>query len=639
MGLMSLLRLFFALNFGDTVAAVEWTDLLTAFVIGVRFDQVVAMFVLLPLLIGLPWFRMTWTPVRWVWLAYLTATVSGITLLSLADIRFYHQFDSHLNFLAVEYIDGGPLFWNLILSDSRFTSFIAIWIMITVGCLFGFKRLYRATAVAPQRRSWVNHFVYFLVFLAACGLGIRGRVGLAPIDWGVAYFSDDRFVNQLALNGIYTLGRNLNEINHDPRLSLLDERDRYPFVDFAAGLDSVRTWLHQDGDQWLEPDRSLLRLRMQPPGSIGFQPNVVVVLMESWQAANTGVLGSGRNLTPHFDSLANRGILFDNFYANGMRTNYGLGGVLCSFPSLPGRAILKRYDALHPFVSLSEILHQRGYFNAFIYGGDLAFDNVEGFFTAKKYDRFYGQNDFSSESAFSKWGVPDHLLFEAAVDLLGRLPRPFQATILTLSNHEPFDLPDSSVRLYFDNADSSKEFNSQVYADFALGRFVKAVSSEPMFDSTLFLFTSDHSRLLNGRLALEPNNFHTPLLIYAPWLLGDSGRVVSVFGGQVDILPTLMGILGDDYTHASWGRDLLNLTPGDSGFATMNRFDRIAFIDNSYMYVELLGREPSLHSTPELDRTVADISKTHREELAVRQRRLRTYMQIADQLSTPGQGR
>ena len=631
------LRLLFALHFHEQIANTDTLDVLEGFVIGLRFDQVVVLFVLLPLILVLPWVNLQWRAVRKLILSYLAIVFSLTFLLILIDIRFYAYFHSHLNFMAVDYLDEGSIVWSMIAADPRFYFFILIWLTFTLVFVVLLHLLYGRAKVLPYRRAWSNQLAYFLLAITLVFVGIRGRVGISPIDWGVAYYSQDHFLNQLALNGVYTLSRTILEENNDPRLSYLSERERFPFVPFSAGLDTVQAMLGQEGDEWLEPSQSLLRRTRQPQSTVDFQPNIVLVLMESWTAQNTGALGSNRGLTPNFDKLASQGILFTNFYANGIRTNYGLSAILCSFPSLPGRAVMKRYNAWHPFRTLSEILHDRGYYNAFVYGGDLAFDNMEGFFTEKRYDCFYGDSYFGREHAFSKWGVPDHIVFEKTIPMMDSLPRPFQLTVLTISNHEPFDLPDSSVQRYMDASDSSRIFNSQIYADHALGQFITELKTKPFSDSTIYIFTADHARFGSGKYRGDPQDFHVPLLLYSPGILGTEGRRIETFGSQIDIIPTLMGLLGGDYVHASWGRNLLKL-PGDGpGFAPMNVFDHISSIDRDYFYFEVLGHKTALYETEMLGQVSKDVKDIKQADFVRIQRRLRIYVQIAEQLSTPGQ--
>jgi hypothetical protein len=628
-------RLVFYLSSSELASdAGMWTTF-KAFAVGARFDQIVVLFMLSPLLLVLPWINLRLPFMRIAATIYATVFFACSVFLMLADMRFYAYFDSHLNYLAYEYIGEGSMFWDLIATDQRFVPFMAIWLVVSVVFFFFIRKTLSWTRTVAHRYSWKAQIIYFTAFLVLAIVGMRGRLGIAPMDWGMAVVGQNHFVNQLALNGIYTLGKSLAEEGHDPRLSYRGESERFPFVPFDKGLDFVQSMLYQPGDEWLDPDSSLLRKTTQPDNSLSFRPNIVFVIMESWAARNTGVLGSPRDLTPHFDSLAGHGILFSNFYASGTRTNYGLGASLCAFPSLPGRAILKRYNARHPFVTISEILHERGYRNYLAYGGDLVFDNVEGFFRRKNYDAFFGEGYFGAENGFSKWGIPDHILFDRVTKLIDSLPRPMQLTVLTLSNHEPYDLPDSSVQRYLDNTDSSRHFNAQLYADFAVGEFIEKMSHNPIFDSTIFVFTSDHTRFRVGRFYLDPEVFRVPLLIYAPGILGADGIVIDQYGCQTDIIPTLMGLLGGDYTHQSWGRDLLKLDDDDRGFAVMNVLDRIGYVDPDFFYFERLGQIPSLVATGSLEFGGWDLKDIRPEECQRIQQRLHTYLQIAEQLCTP----
>jgi phosphoglycerol transferase MdoB-like AlkP superfamily enzyme len=326
-------------------------------------------------------------------------------------------------------------------------------------------------------------------------------------------------------------------------------------------------------------------------------------------------------------------VLFTHFFANGVRTSFGLPAVLGSYPSLPGRSIMGRYDAPHPFRAISEILHERGYFNAFVYGGDLAFDNIQGFFTNKQYDRFIGENDFEGDQTFSKWGVPDHILLHRAAAMVDSLPRPFQMTVLTLSNHEPYDLPDSSGCKFSGDADSSKLFNAQLYADKTLGLFLKALDALNILDSTIVILTADHARYEVSRLVLDPETFRIPLLILGPSDRVTPGHIVEIAGSQTDILPTVLGLLGGQYEHASWGRDLLRLADNDPGFAMINLGNRIGCVTRDQFYLEWLGRQTALYDYSSLRTDPVDISSVHPEQFRALQRRTRAFMQIAEQLS------
>lgn len=629
--LFAAFRTAFLVIYSDALAGLGWFDMVEAYLVGSRFDMVIVLFILLPLILVLPWVDIRRRGVRTATCIYLAVTASSACALLLIDLRFFAHFGSRLSFLAYEYLGHPGAVWDLVASDRWLAPSILIWIGLSVGIGWGLLRLIGGVARMRHRPPWSARIGWFVVLLGLAVLGIRGRVGLSPLDWGVAYFSDNHVLNQSALNGVYTLARNYTEDDGDMRLSNLAENERYPFVALGEAIDTVRSLLHQPADVWLDSGLSVRRTTIQPEAPRGYPPNVVFVIMESWSAANTGCLGSPHDLTPRFDSLARHGLLLENFYANGIRTSFGLPAVLGGFPALPGRSIMGRYDAVHPFRAISEVLAERHYTNVFIYGGDLVFDNMQGFFKAKQYHRFYGEEELGIEHGFSKWGIPDHIMFELASDIIDSLPRPFHATILTLSNHEPWDLPDSSRRRYFDDADTSRLYNAQLYADWSLGCFFDEISKRPVFDSTIFVLTADHARFGIGRYPMDPAHFRIPLLILGSGV-PDSAQVVPICGSQVDILPTLMGLLGGSYEHASWGRDLLRLGSDDTGLAWMTAHDRIGLIAANRFYLEWLGRSQALYDATALDEKRVLGDQNNPEALQPWQTWTRHYYQAAEQL-------
>ncbi|MDF1544159.1 MAG: sulfatase-like hydrolase/transferase [bacterium] len=633
--LFAFLRLIFLIQLKDFSADLSVSLVLNSFLIGIRFDTVILLLALTPIILILPLVRMNQKGVRVGMVSYLTTAYVVLIILSLIDMRFFTYFESRLNYLAYEHLGEGNLVWDLALVDAGAFWSLVGWFLLSLLSFFVFRFFYQAFQTKPAG-TWTRRLVLYLLLILVAGIGIRGRIDLAPLSWSAAYFSTNDFANQMALNPTYTLGKSYFESNHDPRLVYLSESDRFPFVPFDSALSKTRATLYQTGDIWLQPDSSLLRLTVQPQVPRDRQPNVVIFLMESWAGRYTGALGDRRHLTPHFDSLAAHGLLFHNCYANGMRTNYGIAATLCSFPALPGRSIMKRYKANQPFVSLPRILSERGYQNCFMYGGDLQFDNMEGFLRVQGYSRFRGQDNFPFAERFSKWGIPDHRLFDLALEQIDSLDQPFNLTLMTLSNHEPFELPDSSLERYDCQTDSCRELNSQIYADYAIGRFMEDAREMEFFDNTIFLFISDHTRLRTGNYYIDPPLHRIPWLIYAPALIGDSAQTIDKYCGQVDFLPTLMHLLGGDYQQASWGRNLFRLDDSDNGYAIMSVFERIGLLNEDYFYLEHIGIGSSLIPTESLDRPGQHIIKDQPKQLRALQKKLRSLMQAADQLSTPG---
>jgi phosphoglycerol transferase MdoB-like AlkP superfamily enzyme len=229
--------------------------------------------------------------------------------------------------------------------------------------------------------------------------------------------------------------------------------------------------------------------------------------------------------------------------------------------------------------------------------------------------------------------MADHILFETLAAEIKSFPRPFQLSILTLSFHDPYNIPDERFALYGDTIPDYKMLNCFYYSDWAVGQFVRQIKEQPVFDSTIFVFTSDHCAHQSPRYPLSPEKFHIPLLIYSPRLLGDTAVMVTASASQVDILPTLIGLTGINTTQYSWGRNLLDLSPDDSGLAVIVSGKKLGLIEGTQLYFHWVGISESLYDlneTPYLENNLMEIYPGRAGEMA---RYLNSYIQLADYLS------
>ncbi len=308
------------------------------------------------------------------------------------------------------------------------------------------------------------------------------------------------------------------------------------------------------------------------PASSGKRPNVVVILMESFTARYIGACGSDDDFTPEFNRLAEQGTLFDRCFSSGTHTHQANYSVLAGMPNLPRHEALMEDYALgtQKLPALPEVLKQRGYSTTYLYNGDFAWENMRGFFKGQGIDRFIGRDDFDRGRFFDRtWGVCDHDLFERANQEFSKAREPFFAAVLTLSNHAPFELPQP---LPFPATTTEGSLNKRIdalrYADWALGRFFEQARKETYFQNTLFVLVGDHGFSVAPILTeLRLLRFHVPLLFYAPNLLGEQGRRISTVASQNDVIPTILGLLGNGSPWRHWGRDLFSLPPEDPGMA------------------------------------------------------------------------
>jgi phosphoglycerol transferase MdoB-like AlkP superfamily enzyme len=291
--------------------------------------------------------------------------------------------------------------------------------------------------------------------------------------------------------------------------------------------------------------------------------------MESFAASHTGVLGSNLNLTPEFDHLSREGVLFSNLFSKGSRTNRALSGTLLSFPALPRLiAITKDPSKQQPYSCLAQILKQRNYQSHFLFGGNLAYDNMRGFFTPQGFDYFHSEPDFAKSTWRGHWGVDDHQLFNKAIDIIQQQPSPLLLTIKTSTNHDPYQIPSNNDFKPYDTKDhDALKSNAFRYSDWALGQFMQQLKKTDQYDNTIFVILGDHGFSTSGRqktLSLSLETYHTAGLIIAPELTpGINARIA----GQVDIIPSVLALLGGQWRHQSWGKNLFT-EPSPLDFAT-----------------------------------------------------------------------
>jgi phosphoglycerol transferase MdoB-like AlkP superfamily enzyme len=629
----ALYRLLFLLTYMKMIRVSPIGEILNSFWIGFRFDSVILSAIVLPLMLisMLPFIGFAKKVVRTIFVVVLSVIFGLIFLISTADLAFFDHFGSRMNYWAIEYIEYPGLFLYSAVSHAGFWKLFALWVVITAVFIFVIRKIFRKVARFRPSAGILSQTAVYILATALLVFGVRGRIGMKALDWGTAFFSENHIINQLSLNSVFTLFHSVYEELKDGRALFGQTESRFAFYDDTEAYATVIDMLGLTDSETLG-DFSL-KHRIRGGELREYYPNVVIIIMESWSADHIGALGAPFGITPAFDNLSSQGILFSNFYANGIRTNRGIPAVLCSFPSLPGRSIMKRYAADYPFRSIADILKEHGYTSIFAYGGDIEFDNMRGFLKAFGYDRFYSEDDFGKENRLGKWGIPDHIVFNDLVTGITRFPRPFNLTIMTLSNHEPYLIPDDRFRIYDDSVPDSKILNTFYYSDWAVGNFIDCLRQYPVFDSTIFVFTADHYPHQSSKHPLDPNNFHIPLLIYAPGILGTEGRIIERAASQVDVVPTVAGLLDLETEIYVWGRDQLSLPENDPGFAVIADGAKLGLIEGSKFFFHWIDATKKLHDLsdePYLEQNLADSLP---DTAFLMETRLDSYIQLAHLLS------
>jgi phosphoglycerol transferase MdoB-like AlkP superfamily enzyme len=287
------------------------------------------------------------------------------------------------------------------------------------------------------------------------------------------------------------------------------------------------------------------------------RPNILVIILESFTSKIIGPLGGLSDITPNFNRLIREGILFDNFYASGDRTDKGLVSVLSGYPAQPLSSIINYPEKTQHLPHLSRFLQKMGYHNSFVYGGDIGFANMESYLTTGGFSNITEDDAFAQSLDNSKWGVPDHYVFERLLQECDTALHPFFKVMLSLSSHEPFEVPMETV---IQGGDERSLFlNACYYTDKSLGTFIEQAKQRPWWNTTMVLITSDHGhRLPNSSQELnEKDRFKIPML----WLGGaliKRDTVVHTLAGQTDIANTLLAQLDGARSDFKFSKNILD---------------------------------------------------------------------------------
>ena len=321
----------------------------------------------------------------------------------------------------------------------------------------------------------------------------------------------------------------------------------------------------------------------------------MVLLQESLGAEFVGAYGDPRGMTPNLDRLAKESLLFTRAYATGTRTVRGMEAVSASFPPVPAESIVKRQHNEGLF-NWSGVMTKLGYQPTFVYGGFGTFDNMNYFFANNGYQVF-DRTDFDKPAFANIWGVSDEDLFRNAVRIFERQhdrgERIF-SIVMSTSNHKPFTFPAGvpGVQEKGGGRDAGVR-----YADYAIGRFFDMAQSQPWFANTLFVIVADHGARAYGREDVPVPTYEIPLMIYSPKHVkpGKFEQLTS----QIDIAPTVLGLLDASYDSLFFGRDVLR-EPSPGRFIPLNHNRDIALFNGDTL-VEIGFRKSSAQFT--YDRT------------------------------------
>jgi len=523
----------------DPSVFVPWR-ILPALAIGLAFDVGVATYFLAPLALLLwAWPSRFEGRLRHAVPALLLPFAVLVAFVGAAEVVFWNEFAARFNFIAVDYLvytsevigniresyDLPPLVAGVAVGA------LAVWVALARGV----RRALAGGSTAPIRPA-----------IAAAWL-LAPALSYGVLDARFQEFSANARLNELAGDGYFGFGHAFwaNEIDYERFYPTLPaDRAR---LELAADLAPP-----PDG-AWQRPfEREVHDARPER------RLNVVLVSVESLSAEFLGAFGDRNGLTPNLDRLAAEGLLFTRVYATGTRTVRGLEALALSVPPTPGHSIVKRPDNANLFTA-GEVFREKGYESLFLYGGYGYFDNMNAFFGANGYTVVDRTALSPAQIHYENiWGVADEDLFDLAVREIDRrhaAGKRFFAHVMTTSNHRPFTYPAGRI----DIPPKTGRDGGVKYTDWAIGHFIEEARKRPWFRDTVFVIVADHTHRGRGRTDLPIENYHIPLLVYAPAHVAP-GRVDTI-SSQIDVAPTIFGLLRFSYRSKFFGHDILRDGP------------------------------------------------------------------------------
>lgn len=547
-------RLVLALSVARTLLVIwQWqrvndVDMLAAvFLQGLRFDLVILGIALaipalcFPLLASNRHLIVFW---KFLVKYYLPTTLLLIVFMEVSTPSFILQFDSRPNILFVEYLDQPKEIAATLWVTYKLPLTFAV---IFVGALgIHFARKFRSFAERVSPTGILPAILLTPVLLLLCIGLVRSTMDHRPVNPSTVALSTDPLVNELALSSAYTALYAIYETRHEAEGGF-----RYAELSDDEVIASVRASMWVPANDFTSS--SIPTLHMQAMSVEMTEPkNLVIIIEESLGAEFVGALG-GLDLTPNLDALANEGIWFSNLYATGTRSVRGLEAIVSGFTPTPARSVVKLPKSQRNFFTLASFLRPAGYESTFIYGGESQFDNMRRFFMNNGFDRVIDENDYDDPIFTGSWGVSDEDLFARAHEEFSRKhDGPFFSVVFTSSNHSPYQFPDGRIELHDEEKNTVN--NAVKYADYALGKFIRAAQKSDYWENTVFLIVADHNSRVYGRDLVPVERFHIPGLILGGSI---SPAVFEPVASQIDLAPTLLSLICVPAEHPMIGHDLM----------------------------------------------------------------------------------
>ncbi|WP_353147869.1 sulfatase-like hydrolase/transferase [Flavobacterium sp.] len=468
-------------------------------------------------------------------LALFSLTIFLFVLLiiqnAVSEFFFWNEFGVRYNFIAVDYL----VYTNAVIGNIM-ESYPVVPLFASVGIL-----AFAATFIIIKKsKSYLEDLPNFpsKLKIIVVQLLLLGSALLILPSIASQQNSSNVFANELQSNGLQKFYKAFT----NSELDFFEFYESLPQEELAQFDTIIGVNYNQNSTSITSNGKEIKK-------------NVVLITVESLSEEFMKHYGNHNNITPFLDQLAEESLFFTNLYATGNRTVRGLEAVTLCLPPTPGESVVKRKDNKNKFTTGS-VFQSKGYSTKFLYGGDAYFDNMQDFFGGNGYDIVDKSSLNPNEITFSNiWGVCDEDMAKKAIQVMNdeaKTGKPFFNHWMTVSNHRPFTYPEGKISI---SGTAKSREGGVMYTDYALKQFFEMAKKQAWFKNTVFVIIADHCASSSGKTELPMDKYRIPAFIYAPGFI--QPQKVDKLVSQIDIMPTVLGILNFKYKSKFFGKNVL----------------------------------------------------------------------------------
>ena len=524
-------------------------NLLHSMVIGARFDNHGASYIaLLPLAVSaVTCFFNNIDPKRLIniFKTYYSILYAIVIFLAVANVRYYSVFGWHINYEALHYLKFIDTTAGMLFEDWQNYPYIVaaigscILFVIAIKKITDSARKETIVEIQPTHKKAIINPLMIILAIGLCFIGLRGSFQRYVLRVSFASFCDIPFYNKIGNNAVFNIYETYKQSKNDVDVPIIHN------TDLDSSLAFVKNELQIINN---DPQKPLNRHIAQKDTAI--TPNVVMVLMESMTLYNIECQIEGKTLTPFLKELRDKSFYIEHFYSAAIHTNNGICASMYGYEPNFSKPCMNQPADL--YTGLPYELKKHGYQTFTFITGDPHYDNMNSFLRDNNIDNIIALADYPKEKIANRFGVRDDYMFEYGISKLNQVKdHPFFAMFLTCSNHSPYSIPDE-----YSSRFSLIDDQAIAYADDALKYFFENAVNTDWGKNTIFIFVADHGKPRGENIYDMVYNYNRiPIYIYSNLFEGNMKRM-DILGGQIDIFPTVMGLLGLDYTNNTLGIDL-----------------------------------------------------------------------------------